>query len=177
MIVLVLIISILSKFLKNDNFNGFLRSLIDDILYNRPMSEINTSKNYSRDEVIEEFRIFIANGSLHPDYLFSDTDPTTPNSDPRTVIAMEKFKNWKAQRELEAGRIRTAESSIRCSVDIATIFSDAGFTNKSYLVNTIANGILEREEEDATHNKLIELANEIHQKRLQILEPFGIEPI
>lgn len=121
-----------------------------------PLSEV---PRYSREQVIEAFRQFPANGITNPDDL--------PLSDPEVIKANGILDAWTQQESDEVQRLGTPEADLEFSLSRSTILVDAGFSDSDYL-DEVTRDWLAQDLQEAEDRGLRATASRIQSKIAQI---------
>lgn len=110
---------------------------------------------FSRDQVVDTFRIFSKKGFTSPDDL--------PPEDEEVIRANALLQVWDNQQKMEVKKIGTPEANLEHAFNRSTIHIDAGFSDEGYL-DEVANDWLAQDLQAAQDAGLTDLATRIQAK-------------
>src|ERR1019366_4691664 len=92
------------------------------------MSEVNPIKEYTREQVVDNYKVLLAQGVTNPFDILVSNNPSL-----QFAKADQEFIEWAIQRGYDARQVGTVEAELEVSLDIAMVYLDAGFTDRDCL--------------------------------------------
>ena len=124
------------------------------------MIEIESQNNISREQVVEAFKKFVAQGITNPDDLPANND---------SVAANKLLDEWTEQEMKKAKKTGGPKADLLFSLGRTTIFIDAGFSDPEHL-EEVSQDWLPQELDNAQAEGLTEVENMIQAKISEIEE-------
>lgn len=112
-------------------------------------------QKYTREQVIDAFRVFPKRGFNSPDDL--------PLDDVDVISANALLQVWDNQQKATLQGANTPEANLEYTLSRSTIYVDAGFTDPDYL-DEVANDWLTQDLQEAEDAGLVEVARKIQAK-------------